>query len=43
MEVEYIAIPMAMRDLLPLKNLFKEIMGEIGVEGSAVAKFRTTF
>jgi hypothetical protein len=33
---------MAMRNLLPLKNLLKEIMGNIGVEGSAVEKFRTT-
>jgi hypothetical protein len=42
MEEEYNAILMAMRDLLPLKNLLKKIMGKIGVEGSAVAKFRTT-
>jgi hypothetical protein len=42
MEAEYIALSMAMRYLLPLKNLLKEIMGKIGVEGDAVAKFRTT-
>jgi hypothetical protein len=42
MEAEYNAPSMAMRDLLPLKNLLKEIMGEIGVEGSAIAEFRTT-
>jgi hypothetical protein len=32
---------MAMRDILPLKNLLKEIMGKIGIEGSVVAKSRT--
>jgi hypothetical protein len=42
MEAEYNAVSMAMRDLLPLKNLLKEIMGKIGIEGSAIAKFRTT-
>jgi hypothetical protein len=41
MEAEYTALSMAMRDLLPLNNLLKEIMGNIGVEGFAVAKFRT--
>jgi hypothetical protein len=41
MKAEYKALSMAMRDLLPLKNLLKEIMGKIGIEGSAIAKFRT--
>jgi hypothetical protein len=41
MEADYNAISMAMRYLLPLKNILKEIMGKIGVEGSAIAKFRT--
>jgi hypothetical protein len=43
MEAEYNALSMAMRDLLLLKNLLKKIMGNIGVEGSAVEKLRTTF
>jgi hypothetical protein len=42
MEAEYNVLSMVMRDLLPLKNLLKEIMGKIGIEGSAIAKFRTT-
>jgi hypothetical protein len=43
MEADYNAISMAMQDLLPLKNLLKIIMGnKIGVEGSAIAKSRTT-
>jgi hypothetical protein len=27
---------------MPLKNLLKEIMGKIGIDRNAVAKFRTT-
>jgi hypothetical protein len=42
MEAEYNALSMAMQDLLPLKNLLKKTMGKIGVEGSAIAKLRTT-
>jgi hypothetical protein len=41
MEAEYNALSMAIGDLLPLKNLLKEIMGKIGFEGSAIANFRT--
>jgi hypothetical protein len=42
MEAEYNAIPMAMRDVQPIKNLLKEIMSKIGIDGNAIAKFRTT-
>jgi hypothetical protein len=42
MEAEYNAMSMAMRDVLPLKKLLKEIMGKIGIYGNAMAKFRTT-
>jgi hypothetical protein len=42
MKAEYNALSMVMRDLLPLKNLLKEIMGKIGIEGSVIAKFMTT-
>jgi hypothetical protein len=42
MEAECNALLMVMRDLLPLQNPRNEIMDKIGVEGSAVAKFRTT-
>jgi hypothetical protein len=42
MEAEYNALSMAMRDLLHLKNMRKEIMGKIGAERPAVVKFRTT-
>jgi hypothetical protein len=41
-ESEYNATTMAMRDVLSLKNLLKEIMGKIGIDGNAMAKFRTT-
>jgi hypothetical protein len=41
MEAEYNTMSMAMRDILPLKNLLKEIMGKIGIDGNAMAKFRT--
>jgi hypothetical protein len=42
MEAEYTAMSMAMRDVLPIKNLLKEIMSRIGKDGNAIAKFRTT-
>jgi hypothetical protein len=41
MEAEYNAKKRAMRDVFSLKNLLKEIMDKIGIDGNDVAKFRT--
>jgi hypothetical protein len=41
-ESEYSAMSMAMRDVFPLKNLLKEIMGKMEIDGNTMARFRTT-
>jgi hypothetical protein len=42
MEAEYNALSMAMRDVLPLRNLAIEISKGVGMSGNAPTTFKTT-